>query len=199
MHPSFSGLLVTWAYLPHTTLPEGVTRPRSLTLTSITVPLVITPRLVYSGDCGFFLTPMISRWNVHLSSGCVTWAFLKRRPVGRIKRSYLGGFLVKPSPTYVTFVIIRFHAFFFRTPVRITRNISASAMGRTFGTGTAHLPAFSFLFCFTVLERTLARDTPSRSIKNAGTAPEGSASFSLCLFVDCSCIAIVFFIVAFSL
>ena len=43
MHPSFSGLLVTCAYLPHTTLPEGVTSPRSLTLTSITVPFVITP------------------------------------------------------------------------------------------------------------------------------------------------------------
>ena len=73
MHPSFSGLLVTCAYLPHTTcsgpgvgvgvglglalgrglefglvfvatLPEGVTRPRSEQLTSMMVPLVITPR-----------------------------------------------------------------------------------------------------------------------------------------------------------
>ena len=81
MHPSFSGLLVTCAYLPHTTLPEGVTwlglglglglglrgwgcgvgvgvgvgvkarvrvpegvtRPRSEQLTSMMVPLVITP------------------------------------------------------------------------------------------------------------------------------------------------------------
>ena len=33
MQPSFSGLLVTCAYLPHTTLPEGVTRPRSEQLT----------------------------------------------------------------------------------------------------------------------------------------------------------------------
>ena len=43
MQPSFSGLLVTCAYLPHTTLPEGVTRPRSEQLTSMMVPLVITP------------------------------------------------------------------------------------------------------------------------------------------------------------
>ena len=47
MHPSFSGLLVTCAYFPHTTLPPGVTSPSSLTLTSITVPFVITPRDVY--------------------------------------------------------------------------------------------------------------------------------------------------------
>ena len=36
--------------------------------------------------------------------------FLKRSPVGRMKRSYLGGLRVKPSPTNVTFVIILFHA-----------------------------------------------------------------------------------------
>ena len=50
MQPSFSGLLVTWAYLPQTTLPEGVTRPRSEQFTSIMVPFVITPSDVYSGD-----------------------------------------------------------------------------------------------------------------------------------------------------
>ena len=33
MVPSFSGLFVTCAYLPHTTLPAGVTSPNSLTLT----------------------------------------------------------------------------------------------------------------------------------------------------------------------
>ena len=38
MQPSFSGLLVTCAYLPHTTLPEGVTSPRSEQLTSMIVP-----------------------------------------------------------------------------------------------------------------------------------------------------------------
>jgi len=37
----------TCAYLPHTTLPPGVTRPSSLTLTSMTVPLVTTPSCVY--------------------------------------------------------------------------------------------------------------------------------------------------------
>lgn len=31
--------------------------------------------------------------------------------MGLIKRSYLGGFLVNPSPTYVTLVTILFHAF----------------------------------------------------------------------------------------
>ena len=33
MQPSFSGLLVTCAYLPQTTLPPGVTSPSSLTFT----------------------------------------------------------------------------------------------------------------------------------------------------------------------
>ena len=33
MQPSFSGLFVTCAYLPHTTLPDCVTRPKSLTFT----------------------------------------------------------------------------------------------------------------------------------------------------------------------
>ena len=61
MQPSFSGLFVTCAYFPHTTLPLGVTRPRSEQLTSITVPFVITPSDVYSGDCGFFLTPADGR------------------------------------------------------------------------------------------------------------------------------------------
>jgi hypothetical protein len=37
--------------------------------------------------------------------------FLKRRAIGRINRSYFGGFRVNPSPTKVTFVIIRFHSF----------------------------------------------------------------------------------------
>lgn len=50
MQPSSSGLLVTCAYLPHTTLPDCVTSPNSLTFTSRIVPLVITPRLVYRGD-----------------------------------------------------------------------------------------------------------------------------------------------------
>lgn len=55
MHPSFSGTFVTWAYLPQTTLPPGVTRPSSLTLTSMMVPFVMTPRDVYDWPLGFFL------------------------------------------------------------------------------------------------------------------------------------------------
>ena len=45
------------------------------------------------------------------SSGCVTLALVKRRPVGRINRSYLGALRVKDGPTKVTFVTIRFHSF----------------------------------------------------------------------------------------
>lgn len=73
------------------------------------VPLVITPREVYIGPLGFFFTPMISRLNVHLSSGCVTWALVNRNPDGRMNRSYFGGFLVNPAPTKVAFVTILFH------------------------------------------------------------------------------------------
>ena len=43
MQPSFSGLFVTWAYLPHTTLPPDVTNPSSLMFTSMMVPFVMTP------------------------------------------------------------------------------------------------------------------------------------------------------------
>ena len=50
MQPSSSGLLVTYAYLLQTILPLCVTKPSSLTLTSKTVPLVTTPKLVYNAD-----------------------------------------------------------------------------------------------------------------------------------------------------
>jgi hypothetical protein len=53
-----------------------------------------------------------------------------------------------------TFVMTRFHALFFRSPVRMTLNISASEMLGTFGMGTVHLPAFSFRFCLMVLLNT---------------------------------------------
>ena len=136
MQPSNSGLFVTCAYLPHTTLPDCVTRPNSLTFTSKMVPFVITPKLVYNGDDGFFytrkmkagkggkhdacsghekaihavqsrkgaltLTPKMSKQNVVLSSGWVMWAFLNRKPVGRMNRSYLGALRVNESPTNVT-------------------------------------------------------------------------------------------------
>lgn len=69
----------------------------------------MTPMEVYMGPLGFFLTPIISKLNVHLSSGCVICALVNRSPIGLIKRSYLGGLRVKPGPTNVTFVTIRFH------------------------------------------------------------------------------------------
>ena len=86
-----------------------ITSIKKVQVTSMMVPLVTTPREVYIGPLGFFFTPIISRLNVHLSSGCVTWALVNRRPVGRMKRSYFGGFLVKLVPTNVTLVIILFH------------------------------------------------------------------------------------------
>ena len=71
IHPSFSGLFVTCAYLPilhsflsllpHTTFPDSVTNPNSLTFTSMIVPFVITPSSVYNLLCGFFFTPIMSR------------------------------------------------------------------------------------------------------------------------------------------
>lgn len=39
MQPSSSGLLVTCAYLDHTTLPVWVTKPKSETFTSRTEPI----------------------------------------------------------------------------------------------------------------------------------------------------------------
>ena len=69
---------------------------------------------------GIFFTPSIGRQKVAFSSGCVTWAFLKRKPIGLMNLSYLGGFRVKPSPTKHTSVTFLFHAFLFLFPVRIT-------------------------------------------------------------------------------
>lgn len=94
MQPSFSGLFVICAYLLSTTLPVWVTNPNSVTLTSITVPLVNTPKLVYKELYGFLLTPTISKAKVVYNSGCVTFAFLNLKPVGLMNLSYLGGFLV---------------------------------------------------------------------------------------------------------
>ena len=61
MQPSSLVFFVTCAYLPQTTRPVVVTRPRSETLTSMIVPLVMTPRDVYIVLEGFFLTPIMSR------------------------------------------------------------------------------------------------------------------------------------------
>jgi len=41
MQPSNYGLLVTWAYLLHTTLPVWVTNPNYETFTYMTVPKLI--------------------------------------------------------------------------------------------------------------------------------------------------------------
>mmetsp|Transcript_2674 Transcript_2674/g.6375 ORF Transcript_2674/g.6375 Transcript_2674/m.6375 type:complete len:240 (+) Transcript_2674:152-871(+) len=196
--PSFSGLLVTCAYLPQTTLPAGVTNPRSATFTSITVPLVRTPNWVIPLPWGFFFTAKMSRWKVACSSGWQTWALVNRRPIGRIKRSNFGGFRVKPGPTNVHLVTMRFQALRLRLPVLTTLKISSSVIGRTAGSGTFHLPAFSLRFCLIVLLRTLARDTPSRSSRYAGTAPLGMTSASFCLLVRSLCKLIVLRMTAFS-
>ena len=52
-------------------------------------------------------------------------------PEGLMNLSYLGGFRVKPWPTKVTLVTMRFQLFFFRLPDLSTLNISSSATGRT--------------------------------------------------------------------
>lgn len=88
IHPSFSQLFVIWAHRPQTTFPPAVTKPSSLTFTSIIVPLVNTPgycqkktfvsicrsvclpSCVYIGFCGFFFTLIIGSWTVTPSSGC---------------------------------------------------------------------------------------------------------------------------------
>ena len=132
--------LMSFWHSPHTTFPLWVTSPSSLMLTSITVPLVMTPSCVKVVDCGFFFTPMMGRQNVALSSGWVTCTFLNRNAIGRINLSNLGGFLVKLSPTYVTLVTILFHPFFFLFPVRMTLKTSSSPTAFTFGRGTVHLP-----------------------------------------------------------
>jgi hypothetical protein len=63
-----------------------------------------------------------------------------------MKRSYFGGLRVKPGPTYVTFVIIRFQDFLPRFPDFNTLNASSSAMGRTWWERQRH----TVLFCKTV-------------------------------------------------
>mmetsp|Transcript_6530 Transcript_6530/g.7509 ORF Transcript_6530/g.7509 Transcript_6530/m.7509 type:complete len:201 (-) Transcript_6530:230-832(-) len=162
------------------------------------VPFVRTPSCEYIFPLGFFFTPRSSNWNVHFSSGCVTLALVKRRPVGRMKRSYFGAFLVKPCPTKVAFVIIRFQELCFLFPDLKTLNISSSAIGRTFGRGTSHFPAFSLRFCLTVLLSTLALAVCSRSSRYAGMAPSATGSSALCLFSLSLCCAMVFFMAAFS-
>ena len=150
------------------------------------VPFVITPKWVYNFDYGFYLTPNILRQKVAFNSGCVTLAFLNRSEVGLINLSYFGGFLVKPSPTKQILLIFRFHCFLFLFPDLITWNISASVIALTFGIGTAHLPAFSFLFYFIMLVKIFVLWVFSLSSRYVGIAPFGvltsliSMSFSSC-------------------
>lgn len=84
------------------------------------VPLVITPRLVYRADYGFFLTPSIGRLNVVLSSGCVQLHFLNLNPVGLMYLSYLGGLRVNVSGTKHILFIFLFQAFYLRLPLFMT-------------------------------------------------------------------------------
>ena len=87
---------------------------------------------------------------------CVTLAFLYRRAVGRMNLSIFTGFRVKPSPTNVALVTIRFQALLLLFPVLTTLNISSSAIPRTLGRGTAYLAALSFRFCLMALDNALA-------------------------------------------
>ena len=59
IHPSNSGLFVTCANFPHTTFPLVVTKPKSLTFTSITVPFVNTPNCVDSFSLLKYLSKML--------------------------------------------------------------------------------------------------------------------------------------------
>lgn len=82
---------------------------------------------------------------------------------------------------------MRFQAFLLDLPVRTTFITSASSIDLTLGSGTDHLPAFSFRFCLIELESVLALDCPSRSMRYAGMAPSGAALASFCLFNFSSC------------
>lgn len=60
--------------------------------------------------------------------------------IGLMNLSYLGGFLVNPSPTKQTFVTILFQHFRLVFPDLMTLNTSASLTPFTLGKGTSHLP-----------------------------------------------------------
>lgn len=107
------------------------------------------------------MTLRIGSWNVVFNSGWVTLATFILNPMGLMNRSSLTGLRVKPSPTNVALLTIRFHDFCLCLPVLMTLNIStssqlwplamvmgslpSSAIPRTFGRGTAYLAARSFL------------------------------------------------------
>ena len=114
-------------------------------------------------------------------SRCVTFAFLNRNAMGRTNLSIFTGFRVNPSPTNVAFVTIRFHALLLFFPVRITLNISSSAIPRTFGNGTEYFAALSLRFCFKVELSAFASFWLSRSKRYVGRAPSGVDAASDCL------------------
>lgn len=108
----------------------------------------------------------------------MTCAFLKRNAIGRIKRSIFGIRRVNVSPTKVTLFTNRFHDFLPRLPDVTAFSISSYETGLTFSIGTAHLPAFSFRFCFSEFDSTFARSASLRSIKKLGSAFFGLLSFT---------------------
>jgi len=101
--------------------------------------------------------------------------------MGRINRSSLTGLRVKPSPTNVAFVTMRFHALLLLLPVLMTLNISSSAMPRTLGSGTANRAALSLRRCLSALLSAFASAVSSRSSRYAGRAPASDCSVGVAL------------------
>jgi len=128
----------------------------------------------------------------------VTFAFLYRKAIGRTKRSIFTGFLVKPSPTNVALVTIRFQDLLLLFPVFMTLNISSSAIPLTLGSGTAYFAALSFLFCLMALESAFASFCPSRSSRYVGSAASGVVDGPACLTLRSSCALSVFLSCTFS-
>lgn len=129
---------------------------------------------------------------------CVTLAFLYRNAMGLTNLSIFTGFRVKPSPTNVAFVTIRFHDLDLLFPVRITLKISSSAIPLTFGKGTAYFAAFSFRFCLMAEDIAFASLWPSRSSKKVGKAPSCTLDASFCFTFLSSCAFSVFLSCTFS-
>src|ERR1700693_1295422 len=119
--------------------------------------------------------------------------------MGRIKRSYFTGRLVKSGPTNVGLVIILFHPFFaVFFPVFTTLNISSSAIPRTLGKGTLNFAAFSALLFLIAEDKALAFVGFDRSSKYCGSGvDEGSFGVDDLTFLS-SCALICFFICIFS-
>ena len=78
-------------------------------------------------------------------------------------------------------------------------NLTSSQTHLTAGMGTSHLPAFSFLFCLTILDMTLACVCCSLSSRYAGTAPPSAGASADCLVFFSWWALMVFFICTFSL